>query len=180
VASRHSRQRQGLLTALIAMTALIGLLAGALTRALITNASASTSQSQNPEPTATATQQPQPIATATESPTIAPVLVHFTIKLTVSPASAHPGDAISITALATDSATGAPIPGLTCVLRAPTNGVSGLFTTWPTPTATNESGIASWTANAPANTPGRYEIEAFAQTPSWSYVARTTVIITAL
>jgi hypothetical protein len=107
------------------------------------------------------------------------VLAHFSIRLTASPSSGHAGDVITISAHATDAATGAPIPGLTCRLRTPTDGASGLFTTWPTPTATDSSGVASWTATIPTDTPGRYEIEVFAQTPSWSYVARTAVIVKA-
>lgn len=161
------------------MVALIGLLAGALTRTLVNAASASQGTPQVLEATTTATSEPQSTVIATLAPTTAPVLAHFSIKLTASPLSAHAGDDISITAYVTDDATGAPVPGLTCVLRAPTNGAPGLFTTWPTPTATTSAGIASWTTTIPADAPGRYTIEVYAQTPSWSYVARTSVVVTA-
>ena len=181
MASRQNRQRQSLLTALIAFIALTGIMAGALTRTLITSAATSQGQRQNlePTPTATATLTPQLSPTPTNAPTVAPVLAHFTLKLTVSPASNHAGGSIVINVLATDDATGAPIPGLTCRLRAPSDGAPGLLSVWPTPTATDSSGVASWTSTIPADAPGRYEIEAFAQTPAWSYVAHASVVITA-
>lgn len=181
MASRQNRQRQSLLTALIAFIALTGIMAGALTRTLITSAASSQGQRQNLEPTATATATltPQLSPTPTNEPTVAPVLAHFTLRLTVSPASTHAGASIAINVLATDATTGAPIPGLTCRLRAPSDGAPGLLSAWPTPTATDSSGVASWTSTIPADAPGRYEIEAFAQTPAWSYVAHASVVITA-
>ncbi len=181
MASRQNRQRQNLLTALIAFIALTGLMTGALTRTFITNSSLSQGQRQNAEPTATdtATLTPQLSPTPTNAPTVAPVLAHFTLRLTVSPASNHAGGSIAISVLATDDATGAPIPGLTCRLRAPSDGAPGLLSAWPTPTATDSSGVASWTSTIPADAPGRYEIEVFAQTPAWSYVAHATVVVTA-
>lgn len=174
-----NRRRQGLLIALIALVAVVGLLAGAFTRIAVTAASFNQTQRQNPEPTATATLTPEVSPTAASDPTAPPDLAHFTLKLTATPSSGHAGDSIVIKVLATDDATGNPMPGLTCRLRAPTDGVSGLLTTWPTPTATNESGVATWAATIPANAPGRYEIEVFAQTPSWTYVARAGVLIKA-
>ena len=175
----QNRQRQGLLIALVALVALVGLLAGSFTRMLISSASPGQSQRPKPEPTATASPAPQLSPTAPSDPTVSTSLGHFTLKLTATPSAAHAGDDITINALATDNATGGPTPGLTCRLRAPSDGAPGLLSTWPSPTATNDAGIASWTATIPADAPGRYEIEVFAQTPSWSYVARTVVIVKA-
>lgn len=176
---QQNRHRQGLLLALVALVAVIGLLAGVFTRIAVSAASFNQTQRQNPEPTATATLTPKASPTATSEATTPPDLAHFTLKLTATPSSGQAGDTIVISVLATNDATGNPIPGLTCRLRAPTDGVSGLLSTWPTPTATNESGVATWTETMPANAPGRYEIEVFAQTPSWSYVARAGVFIKA-
>lgn len=181
VASKQNRLRQGLLTALITLIALLGFMAGLITRTLTASAAFNLGQRQNPEATATtfATQAPQLSPTASIEATTAPSLTHFTIRLTVSPSSGHVGDAIVITARVTNNATSAPVSGLTCHLRAPTNGANGLFTIWPTPTATDDAGVASWTTTIPTVAPGRYEIEVFAQTPSWSYVARAEVTVTA-
>lgn len=179
VASNQNRQRQGLLTALITLIALTGFMAGALTRTLTTTASSQgLRQSSDPTATMTSTLAPELSPTATREPTVAPALAHFTISLTVSTSSGHAGEMITINALVTDATTGAPIPGLTCRLRAPTDGAAGLFTTWPSPTATNSSGVATWTDVIPPDAPGRYEIEVFAQTPSWVYFKRATVFIT--
>ncbi len=181
MASERNRQRQVLLTTLIALIALLGFMAGAITRTLITSAAPTLGQSPRTEPTGTAavTLTPELSPVVTQAPTVAPSLAHFTLRITVSPTSGHVGDTITISVRATDDATGAPIAGLTCHLRAPTDGAKGLFTTWPTPTATNSSGIALWTATIPPDAPGRYEIEVFAQTPSWSAVRETGVTVTA-
>lgn len=179
LASRQNPQRRGLLIALIIIVALGGLFSGALTRTLMSYASAPHGVAQQPTATATSTSQPSPSPTAPQTPIIAPVLAHFSIKLIASPTSAPAGQTIQITARVTDNANGAPVAGLTCVLRSPTNNAPGLLTTWPTPTATNTSGVATWTAKIPTLQTGRYVIEVFAQTPSWSYVARTSVYVTA-
>ncbi len=179
MASKQNRQRQTLLTALIIFIALTGFMAGALTRTLTTSASQSLRLNPNPTATPTATPEPEISPTVTLDPTTAPSLGHFSINLTVSPLSGYAGETITINALVTDDATGVPIPGLTCRLRAPTNGTTGLFTTWPPPTATDSSGVASWTSVIPNVAPGRYVIEVFAQTPSWWYVKRATVFVTA-
>lgn len=178
VTPQHNRQRQGMLIALIAFIGVVGLLAGVSTRLLVSAASNQTLR-QHSEPTATATLAPEVSPTAASDPTAPPDMAHFTLKVTASPTSGRAGDTITISVLATDDATGEPAPGLTCHLRAPTDGGPGLLVMWPTPTATDASGLASWTMTIPANAPGRYEIEAFAQTPSWTYVARTSVTVTA-
>ncbi len=181
MASKQNWRRQGLLTALIALVALTGFMAGLITRAFTSSAALSLDQRLHPQssetPAATKTLQLSP--TAVTETTVAPSLAHFVIELTVTPSSGHAGDSIVITARVTDNATGAPVPGLTCHLRAPTDGSAGLFTTWPTPAATDNTGVASWTETIPPVAPGKYEIEVFAQTPSWSYYARVGVIVTA-
>lgn len=180
MASQQNQQgRPWLLTALIVLISLIGLASGALTRTLLGGAPGGHVNAPQATLEPTATFQPAPTTTTTLAPTSAPVLAHFTIHLTVSPAAGSPGATITINAVATDNATGAPIPGLTCRLREPTNGAPGLFTTWPTPDATDSAGIASWTAQIPSVAPGRYVIEVFAQTPSWSYIARASVFVQA-
>jgi hypothetical protein len=179
VGSRQNGQRKILLIMLIAFVALTGFTAGIFTRAFISTNDQSQLQKPDSSATATLTLAPQLSPTDTQQPTEAPALAHFALKLTATPSSGHVGDTIVISVLATDDATGTPIPGLTCRLRAPSNGDPGLMTDWPTPTATNTDGIATWTVKIPQNAPGRYEIEAFAQTPSWSYVVHTAVIVTA-
>jgi hypothetical protein len=178
VTPQHNRQRQGWLIALIALIGVVGLLAGASTR-LFVSATSNQTLRQSPEPTATATLASEVSPTVASDPTTPPDMANFTLKVTASPLSGHAGDTITVSVLATDDATGAPAPGLTCHLRTPTDGTPGLLVTWPTPTATDASGVASWTVTIPANAPGRYAIEAFAQTPSWTYVARTSVTVTA-
>ena len=176
-----SQQRQrgqiGLLTALLILIGLIGLTSGALTRSLLNATGPGHAKTHAPTPTATATPQPEPTTTLTPQSTAAPALEHFSIHLTISPTSGLAGSTITIAAHVTDNATGAPISGLTCQLRQPTNGAPGLFTTWPTPDATNDSGDATWSAQIPPLAPGRYVVEVFAQTPSWSYVARASVTV---
>jgi hypothetical protein len=178
VTPQWNRRRQGPLIALIALIGAVGLLAGVSTRLLIT-ATSNQALRQHPEPTVTATPAPELSPTAVSDPTAPPDMSHFSLKVMASPSSGRAGDTITISVIATDDATGDAAPGLTCHLRAPTDGAAGLLVTWPTPTATDASGVASWTVAIPANAPGRYEIEAFAQTPSWTYVARASVTITA-
>ena len=173
---QQNRQRQGLHITFIALAGVVGLLAGVSTRLLVSAASSQTTR-QQPAPTTTVTLAPDLSPTALTDPTALPDLAHFTLRVTASPSSGHAGDSITISILATNDATGDPAPGLTCHLRAPTDGTPSLLETWPTPTATDASGLASWTVAIPTNAPGRYEVEAFAQTPSWTYVARTSVTV---
>lgn len=154
-----------------------GLVAGALTRTLISASASPTGRMPAATVTLTATSLPETNPTAAPVATEAPAATSFTIKLSATPVSGHPGTTITITARVTSIHDGSPIAGLTCRLRAPTNGEPGLFTTWPTPDATDSSGVATWTAQIPANAPGRYVLEVFAQTPSWSYIARASVYI---
>lgn len=174
---QQNRRRQGLLVALLALTGVVGLLAGISTRLLVTTGAYNQVRRQIPEPSATLA--PESSSTALSNPTVPPNVAHFTLKLTATPSSGHAGDSITISVLATDDATGDPAPGLTCHLRAPTDGAPGLLATWPTPAATNASGVASWTVTIPANAPGRYEIEVYAQTPSWTYIRQTSVTVEA-
>jgi hypothetical protein len=167
------------LTALIACVALVGLVSGVLTRNFLSSQSTQT-EGRNQRPSATPTMRQGPLSTptATAAATVAPALVHFSIKLTVTPNAGQSGGAITITALATDDKTGESVPGLTCRLRTPTDGESGLLSTWPTPTATNSDGIATWIATVPNESPGRYAIEVYAQTPAWKYIGRASFTIT--
>ena len=175
------RNRRWLLTALTVIVAFTGLLAGATTQVLLTASARARAQLHSPTPTPTATLAPAATPTTTPEATLQPFRGHFTLHLTVSPASGRAGTSITITVLATDNATGGPAPGLTCHLRAPTGGGRGLFTTWPAASVTDESGMASWTAQIPSNAPGAYEVEVFAQIPprGWAYKADAHVTISA-
>lgn len=180
MASNRNSSRQMWLTALIVAVALVGLVAGALTRDVIA-ASNGGRVVQRPTqiPGATGTTTLADTPSATVPPTIAPALVHFSIKVTASPNSGHPGDTVTFIATVTADDSGQPVAGLTCHLRAPTDGEPAFLTTWPAPTATNINGIASWTVTVPPMQSGRYVVEVFGQTPSWSYVARTGYTVTA-
>lgn len=164
---------------LLALVALIGLLLGILTRTLVSRQGTSARVT----PTLTATAHP-PRATAT---TILPTATvtegapsgHFQLSVTVSPKAAHAGQQVTVTVNAFDPNTHAPIAGLPCILRAPSDGSPAFLSTWPAKRTTDADGAATWILTAPSETPGDYEIEAFAQTTKWSWKADSTVILSA-
>lgn len=92
-----------------------------------------------------------------EIPTSVSTATSFILSIASSSRTLSAGDKFTITVVATVN--GAPLAGLTCVLRAPMSGPTGLLSTWPTPATTNVSGQATWTLTAPSVAPGTYGIE---------------------
>lgn len=175
------RRRPFGLIILVTLVAVAGLLTGAGTRLLLTPRAPIGNQggAQATQTAPTATLAPAITATATTNSATPPsTLAHFSTSLSISPKSGPVGSSITITAIATVDGTHAPMQGLTCTLRTPTDGSRALFTSWPSPTATNSNGVATWTATVPNVTPGTYFIEVYAQTPSWTHyqVASFTVV----
>lgn len=174
---RRTSEPTGLIIALLALVALIGLLTGILTRALISH------RAPIAQITATSTTgahtsiktTPTDTATTPASNTAAPITVHFQLSVSVDPKTVSAGQTMTITVNAFDPNTHAPIAGLPCALRAPTDGSTPLFTTWPAGETTNTNGAASWTLTAPQAPAGIYEVEAFAKTTSWGFKADSTV-----
>ncbi|HEX8729970.1 MAG TPA: hypothetical protein VF739_15170 [Ktedonobacterales bacterium] len=167
-----------LIFALLALVALIGLLLGILTRTLVNRQTLVARLS----PTAIAT-TPARTETATAPPTVTAttgaITGHFRLSVTVSPKSASAGQQVTVTVNAFDPNTHAPIAGLPCVLRAPSDGSPAFLSAWPAAQTTDTNGAASWTLTAPSKSAGIYEIEAFAQTAKWSWKADSTVSLTA-
>lgn len=174
------RNGRWLATALVVVVALIGLVSGATTRLALSVSAGARVLNQPPAATPTATALVAiPSPTLTQEPTTSPGGAHFSIKLTITPTSGPAGANITIAAHITDNATGTPLPGLTCHLRAPSKDGPSLFSTWPAPVASDGAGVATWNTTIPQVAPGRYVVEVFAQTRSWSYVQRASIIVTA-
>ncbi|HEX8732686.1 MAG TPA: hypothetical protein VF725_11580 [Ktedonobacterales bacterium] len=176
---RPSGEPTALIFALLALVALIGLLLGILTRTLVSRqpviAQASpTASATIHAPTSTSTRSPTETSTTTGA-----ITGHFQLSVTVSPKSARPGQQITVTVSAFDPNTHAPVAGLPCTLRAPSDGSPPLLTMWPAAQTTDANGAATWTVTAPSEPAGTYEIEAFAQSAKWSWKADSTVSLTA-
>lgn len=98
-----------------------------------------------------------PTEIVTETQAAGSTATAFTLSITLSTRAMAPGDTFTVTVVATTN--GAPVSGLSCSLRAPVSGPSGLFATWPAPINTDATGQAVWTLTAPAVAPGSYGIE---------------------
>jgi hypothetical protein len=107
--------------------------------------------------------QPLPSETpalgATATSTVSTSATGFSLSIALSSRTLSAGETFTVTVTATTAA-GTPASGLSCVLRAPTDGPPGLFATWPAPVTTDASGHAAWTLTAPLVAPGLYGIEA--------------------
>lgn len=191
VGSMDTKRRQrasgttGLIIVFLALVALIGLLTGLLARTLVSHQSP-TAQVTGTAPTGSATHAPTASTAAgssstpaTATGTTAPVTGHFRLSVTVTPKTVTPGQQVTITVSAFNPDTRAPIAGLPCTLRAPTNGSQPLLTSWPTSQTTDASGATTWTVVAPSEPAGTYEVEAFAQTSSWGFKIDSSVDISA-
>ena len=97
-------------------------------------------------------------ADGTATPTTTNTQTGFMLSISLSQRSVSAGDTFTVTVTAT--ASGAPVSGLSCTLRAPTNGPQGLLTTWPAPATTDANGRATWMLTTPAVAPGAYGVEA--------------------
>lgn len=191
VGSMDTKRRQrasgttGLIIVFLALVALIGLLTGLLARTLVSHQSPTAQVTATPltgaakhAPTAS-TSAGSSSTPATATGTTAPVNGHFRLNVEVTPKTVTPGQQVTITVSAFNPDTRAPIAGLQCTLRAPTNGSQPLLTSWPAPQTTDASGATTWTVVAPSVPAGTYEVEAFAQTSSWGFKIDSAVDISA-
>lgn len=101
-------------------------------------------------------QTPTLVATATS--TASSPATGFSLSIALSSRTPSAGETFTVTVTAT-TANGTPVSGLSCILRAPTDGPPGLFATWPAPVTTDASGHAVWTLTTPTVAPGLYGIE---------------------
>ncbi len=187
---RPARSPTGLIITLLGLVALIGLLTGALAHSLanrggsgIQSASATATATtglvgaaHTPIATASATHTTSATATATTS-TSATASDRFQLSVSVSPRTVTAGQQLTITVQAFTPDTHAPIAGLSCSLRAPTDGGKALLAAWPAAQTTNTDGAVTWTLTAPSVATGTYEVEAFAKTSKWSWKADATVSV---
>jgi hypothetical protein len=146
-------------TIIMVACAATGMLAGAFAHTL-----ASKQSLMSPTgPVISGTAPGQAILTATpssiagETPTEPSTATGFTLNITVSSRSLSVGETFTVTVVA--SASGAPVAGLSCGLRAPISGPPGLFVTWPPAASTDASGQVIWTLTTPSVSPGIYGIE---------------------
>lgn len=98
-----------------------------------------------------------PSGAATQAPSTTSTATNFALTITLSSRTLAAGETFTVTVVAT--ASGAPVTGLTCTLRAPVSGPPGLFSDWPPAAATDASGQVIWTLTTPAVSPGTYGIE---------------------
>lgn len=174
----------GLIITFLGLVALIGLLSGLLARTLIgpqsptaqTTATAPAGASTRVPATSTASGGSSP---STATGTTSSVTGHFRLSVTVTPKTVAPGQQLTITVNAFNPDTRAPIAGLPCTLRAPTNGSQPLLTSWPASQTTDASGATTWTVTAPSEPAGTYDVEAFAQTSSWGFKIDSSVDVSA-
>jgi len=140
--------------------ATVGLLAGVLTHALTSR------QSPGAPGSGPVISGSPPALSATVTPTSADVTATsttgnqqsgFTLGITLSQRTVTAGETFTVTVVAT--ANGAPVNGLSCTLRAPTDGPPGLLPTWPPAATTDANGQAIWTITVPSVAPGTYGVE---------------------
>lgn len=175
-----------LLIVVLAASSALGLLAGTLTHTLTTATRTPPATGVNPggprQPGATATATVGGSASPTSAAataTTTPITTAFTLSIHAEPSQGAPGQSITIFVTAQSKDTGAPLAGLTCFLRGPTQGGQPLLQDWPTPVATNANGQAIWTVVIPQEAPGAYRVETVAQLKNnYSYYAFTTVTVT--
>ncbi len=171
----------GLILTFLALVALIGLMLGILTHAMVSRTGrlaqtpATTSVRVSHAPTATATSRG---GTTTPTTSTSTFTGHFGLTLSVSPRSVKAGQQITVTVHAYTADTHAAISGLQCILRAPIDGSPSLLTSYPAAQTTDNTGAATWIVTVPSQAAGTYEIETYAQTPSWSSRADSTVNLT--
>lgn len=182
---KRNGQRANVTSAVLIAVVLVacstsGLAAGVFARHLgdsLAGATGTASVSSRTPPSAsTATPVPEATATVTIQPA---ENVLFTLSASVSPGTLSSGQhfIVAVTAVTRDSRK-APVAGLQCFMRAPTDGRAPLFQDWPTPVITGTDGQATWNLTAPQVAPGTYGVEVVAYGPnSYSYYADTFVTI---
>lgn len=175
--SPQAPSSNGLILVFLALVALIGLLLGILAHAIVSRGA----QTAQTKVTATAGPHASATATANESAAATPTIPassftgRFNLSVSVSPKTVHAGQQITVTVHAYTADTHADISGLQCMLRAPIDGSPSLLTSYPAAQTTDDTGATSWIVTAPSQATGTYEIEAFAQTHSWSFKADSAV-----
>lgn len=180
--SRRSPNSTVLILVLLALVAVLGLLSGLLTHTLLSRgaptAHISPTSTALPHATTSKTSTPIPSTGATATATTSSVNGHFSLSITVSPRTMSPGQQITITVQAFTPDTHLPVSGVSCELRNPTDGSTGLFTSWPAAQTTDSSGSVTWTLTAPNNPPGTYTVEAFGKSSSWRFKLDSSVQVT--
>jgi hypothetical protein len=162
---RSGTTRQAIAVALL-LTAfsLSGLACGLLTHAVAGSLLASaglptaTTGRATQVPTHTPTTAP---ATATAVATILPP-AGFSLRAYVSPSHVTPGERFQVVAIVVGADGLSPLAGVQCILQAPPQSTSPLFTTWPPPVISNSAGQAIWTLTVPSVSPGVYGLEVIA------------------
>jgi hypothetical protein len=145
-----------LATTILVLFSLAGLVGGLLTHSLVSAASGVVRIH------ATATSAPHTIATPHSIPTAVATQAgpeaHFTLALAFSPARAVAHQPLTISVTASVNGTSIPVAHLLCTLSAPGNGAP-LLNAWPSPTATNAKGLATWQITIPGLAPGLYGVK---------------------
>lgn len=160
MAAQRIRLSMGAATLVLLAFAVFGLLVGVLTHAL-TGRQSSGALAQGPvisgsPPALSATATPIG-ADATATSMTSNAQSGFTLAITLSTRTVTAGETLTVTVVATTN--GAPVSGLSCALRAPTDGPPGLLDTWPAPATTDANGQANWTFTVPSVAPGTYGVE---------------------
>gem|GEM_PF-5461357 len=161
------------IAALLILFVVSGLMAGALTRLVITSPSIILVGRGAPSPTPrTSVASP----TATQAPS--QVTGQFILNISVTPKSAAPGQTMQVVVVATRDDGQTPVAGLLCSLQADSHFGPPLLTQWPSPVTTDATGRAAWTLTVPNSAPGTYTIGDYAKGIGWSYRGYIAVIIT--
>lgn len=171
----------GLILIFLALVALIGLLLGILTHALVSRADRTALTPATTSANVRSTQTPTTTGGASTTPTSSSSTFtgRFDLTISVSPKTVKSGQQITVTVHAYTADTHAAISGLPCTLRAPIDGSPSLLTSYPAAQTTDDTGAASWIVTAPSQAAGTYEIETYAQTHSWSFKADSAINLTA-
>lgn len=180
MSSKYSRQAPastGLILIFLGLITLIGLMLGILTHALVSRSTLAQTGQTTPRvgavSTSTSTAGSGPTSTTTAGASA--FNGRFLLTISVTPKNVQPGQQLTITVHAYTADTHAPISGLPCILRAPIDGSASLLATFPAAQTTDDNGAASWIVTTPNAAAGAYEVEAFAQTHSWSFKADSSV-----
>lgn len=160
------------IAALLILFAASGLMAGALTRLVVTSPSIILVGRGAPSPTPGAS---VPSPTATQAPS--QVSGQFILNISVTPKNAAPGQTMQVVVVATRN-DGTPVAGLLCSLQTDSYFGPSLLTQWPAPVVSDASGQATWTLTVPNSAPGTYTIGDYAKGVTWSYRGHVAVSIT--
>lgn len=170
------------IAALLVLCCVSGLATGVLARSLSGQPQAAITRFTPPgsHPAATsgsAAASPSPTASPTATQTIVQA-TGFSFTVAPFPTQVAPGQQFTVTVTVL-SASQAPLPGIQCFMRAPSDGSPSLFQDMPTPQVSNATGQAAWNLTAPSVSPGTYRIEVIAYgSHSYEYHAYAHLIVT--